>query len=118
MFADRGFSSRENVQGLADREVDLVIRPQESATPRKGLKYPAWREHITQYKKLGYEKWRDETGYGKRFPEEHTIGALINRFGDEVRARDDRIARKLLYARVALHNFAFLFSAAKTQMMA
>jgi hypothetical protein len=114
LFADRGFSSRDNVQGLADRGTDPVIRPQESATPRRGLKYPAWVEHITTYKKLGYEKWRDETGYGERFPEEHTIGALINRFGDEVKAKGDRIAQKLLYARVALHNFfALLFNSAR-----
>jgi len=119
LFADRGFSSRGNVQGLADRGMGPVIRPQESATPRGGLKHPAWRKHITQYKKLGYEKWRDETGYGKRFPEEHTIGALINRFGDEIRARSDRLASRLLSARVVLHNFsAFLFRAAKTQTMA
>lgn len=114
LFADRGFSSRDNVQGLADRGTIPVIRPQESATPTKGLKYPAWREHITQFKNLGYEKWREETGYGKRFPEEHTIGALINRLGDEVRARVDSIAHTLLYARVALHNFfAFLFNDAR-----
>jgi transposase len=105
LFADRGFSSRDNVQGLADRGTDPVIRPQESATTRNGLKYPAWREHIIQYKNLGYEKWRDETGYGKRFPEEHTIGALINRLGDEIRARSDRTASRLLLARVLLHNF-------------
>ena len=114
LFADSGFSSRDNVQGLADRGTNPVIRPQESATPTKGLKCPAWREHIIRYKELGYEKWRDETGYGKRFPEEHTIGALINRFGDEVRSRTDRVAQKLLYARVALHNFfALLFNNAR-----
>jgi hypothetical protein len=106
------------VQGLADRETDPVIRPQESATPRKSLEYPAWAKHIVEYKKLGYEKWRDETGYGRRFAEEHTIGALINRFGDEVRARTERVAEKLLYARVALYNFfAFLFNSARTTEM-
>jgi hypothetical protein len=118
LFADRGFSSRDNVQGLADRGIDPVIRPQESATPRKSLKYPAWAKHIIEYKKRGYEKWRDETGYGRRFAEEHTIGALINRFGDEVRARTERVAEKLLYARVALYNlFAFLFNSARTTEM-
>lgn len=106
------------MQGPADREVAPVIGSQESATPRGGLEHPAWREHITKVKEFGYEKWRDETGYGKRFPEEHTIGALINRFGDEIRARSDRLASRLLSARVVLHNFAFLFSAAKTQMIA
>jgi len=105
LFADRGFSSRDNVQGLADREVDPVIRPQETATPRGGLKHPAWREHIIKFKELGYEKWRDETGYGRRFPEEHTIGALTNRLGDEIRARSDRPPPRLLRARVLLHNF-------------
>jgi hypothetical protein len=64
-LADRGFSSRDNVQGLVDRGTDPVIRPQESATPRKSLKYPAWVENITKFKKLGYEKWRDKTGYGR-----------------------------------------------------
>ena len=118
LFADRGFSSRDNVQGLADRGIDPVIRPQESATPRKSLKYPAWAKHIIEYKKRGYEKWRDETGYGRRFAEEHTIGALINRFGDEVRARTERVAEKLLYARVALYNlFVFLFNSARTTEM-
>ncbi|MDI6884573.1 MAG: transposase [Hadesarchaea archaeon] len=111
LFADRGFSSRDNVQGLADRGVDPVIRPQESATPRGGLKYPAWREHITKFKELGYEKWRNETGYGKRFPEEHTIDALINRLGDAIRARSARPPPILLRARVLLHNFfAVLFN--------
>jgi len=118
LFADRGFSSRGNVQGLADRGTDPVIRPQESATPKKGLKYPAWREHIIRFKNLGYEKWKDETGYAKRFPEEHTIGALTNRFGDEVNARSDRSASRLLRARLVLHNFfAVLFNTAQTRSM-
>ena len=82
------------------------------------MKYPAWREHITRFKNLGYEKWRDETGYDKRFPEEHTIGALINRFGDEINARSDRSASRLLRARLVVHNFfAVLFNAAQTKGM-
>ncbi|MBE0447836.1 MAG: transposase [Actinobacteria bacterium] len=86
LFADRGFSSRENVQHLADKGITPVIRPQDSATPKGGMKYPAWRKNVIEYRELGYERWKEKTGYGVRFPEEHTIGALINRFGDEVRA--------------------------------
>ena len=41
LFADRGFSSRENVQRLADKDITPVIRPQDSATPKGGMKYPA-----------------------------------------------------------------------------
>lgn len=110
LFGDRGFSSRDNVQHLADREIEPVIRPQESATSRaKGS--PAWVDYIRRFKELGYEGWRDETGYGKRFQEEQGIAALINRFRGEVRARSDRVISKLLYARVVIHNlFAALFN--------
>jgi len=92
LFGDRGFSSRENVQSLAERGITPVVRPQESATPKRSMNYPAWRENVTEYRKLGYEKWREKTGYGVRFQEEHTIGALINRFGDEIRSRSIRMA--------------------------
>jgi hypothetical protein len=94
-----------------------VIRPQESATPERSLNYPAWRKNVIEYRELGYEKWKEKTGYGARFPEEHTIGALVNRFGDEIRSRSVGMASKLAGARILLHNFfAFLFSAARAQM--
>ncbi|KUO43210.1 MAG: hypothetical protein APU95_01800 [Hadesarchaea archaeon YNP_N21] len=109
LFGDSAFSSRENIQGLAEMGVEPVIKPQESATPKGGLRYPAWKEQVEIFHELGYEQWKERTGYGKRFEEEHTIGALINRFGDEVRARLDRMASKLLCARVSLRNlFALL----------
>jgi len=106
------------VQHLADKGITPVIRPQESATP-KGKRCPAWGKHVREYRELGYERWKTKTGYGTRFQEEHTIGALINRFGNEVRNKSVRMVSKLLGARVLLHNFfAFLFSTAKAQMMA
>lgn len=113
LFADTGFSSHENVQHLVDKGITPVIRPQESATPKaKGC--PAWRRHVREYRELGYEQWKAKTGYGTRFQEEHTIGALVNRFGDEVRSRSIRVTSKLLGTRILLHNFfTFLFSAAK-----
>lgn len=118
LFADRGFSSRENVQFLADNNITPVIRPQENAMPKWGLNYPAWKKNVIEYRKLGYEKWKEMTGYGMRFPEEHTIGALINRFGDEINARLSRTIQKLLYARIALHNFfAFLCNVARAKEM-
>jgi hypothetical protein len=55
-FADPEFCSRENVQGLADLGIEPVIKPQNSARPTRGLRYPAWREHIIRFKNLGYER--------------------------------------------------------------
>jgi len=83
------------------------------------MNYPAWRKNVIEYRKLGYEKWREKTGYSVRFPEEHTISALTNRFGDEIRSRSIRTASKLAGARILLHNFfAFLLGAARVQMAA
>lgn len=102
-FADTEFSSRKNIQALADRGVEPVIKPQPRATTRsKG--YPAWKWHIRRYRELGYERWRDETGYGKRFENEGAFGALIARFGDQVKARSPRVIPKLLGARMVVHN--------------
>lgn len=104
LFADGGFSSRENVQYLVDKGITPVIMPQEGATPRsKGC--PAWKKHVREYRELGYQRWKAKTGYGARFSEEHTIAALVNRFGDGVRSKSVWIASKLLGARVLLHNF-------------
>lgn len=109
LFADRGYASRANVQGLADRGTEPVIRPPSNATPKRGVRYPAWRRLVKRHQELGYERWRDETGYGKRFENEGAFGALITRFGDTVRAWNPKVAIKLLLARLVLHNFfAFL----------
>jgi hypothetical protein len=102
-YADVEFSSRKNVQGLADAGIESVIKPQESAKPRsKGC--PAWKRHIRRYRRLGYERWRDEAGYGKRFQNEGTFGALITRFGDTLRAKSLAVASKLIGARIVVHN--------------
>jgi hypothetical protein len=94
---------QKNIQALADRGIGPVIKPQPRATTRiKG--YPAWKLHIRRHRELGYERWRDVTGYGKRFENEGTFGALITRFGDQVRARSPRVIPKLLGARMVVHN--------------
>ena len=38
--------------------------------------------------------------------EEARVGALITRFGDAVRARNPKVALRLLLARLVLHNFS------------
>jgi transposase len=105
LLADCGYAPRANVQGLADRGIEPVIRPPSNATLNRGLKCPAWRKLVERYHELGYERWRDKTGYGKRFENEGAFGALITRFGDAVRARNPKIALRLLGARLVLHNF-------------
>ena len=103
VYADRGFFSRKNIQLLSALGVEPVIRPRENAKTRaKG--YPAYKRYMWRYRKLGYRRWALETGYVKRFPEEHALSNLIVKYGDEVRARSLEGAKPLIYARVLLHN--------------
>jgi len=103
LYADRGFFSRRNVELLASLGMTPVIRPKRNATPRaKGC--PAYRRLVRRYLELGYRAWAKETGYAKRFPEEHAFSNLIVKHDGWVRARSIGGASSLVYARVLLHN--------------
>ena len=108
-IADPAYASRENVQFLADRGIEPIIKPRENATRKSGGSF-AWRKLVSEYQELGYERWKNKTGYDRRFEEEHAFAALIVRFGDKVRAKCPRIASKLIQIRLILHNlFAALY---------
>jgi hypothetical protein len=56
LLADPAYSSRENVQFLADLGIEPIIMPKESAgTLAKG--YPAWRRLILEFMELGAKGW-------------------------------------------------------------
>ena len=41
---------------------------------------------MREFKKLGYERWRDEKGYGIRWRIESLFSAVKRTFGESVRA--------------------------------
>jgi len=110
LFGDPGFSSRDNVQDLTD----LGITPRDKAAGK--LHHSEQGESGLEGTHKGVPRARirevEEKDWIRReVPRETKIGALINRFGDEVRTRSVRMASKLLGARVTLHNFfAVLFN--------
>jgi hypothetical protein len=56
LLADPAYSSRENVQFLADLGIEPIIMPKESAGAlAKG--YPAWRRLILEFMELGAKGW-------------------------------------------------------------
>ncbi|KXB01682.1 hypothetical protein AKJ41_00555 [candidate division MSBL1 archaeon SCGC-AAA259O05] len=69
LFADSGYASRSFVQTVADSGAEPVVKPPKNATG-KTRGSPAWRKLVEEDKELDYKEWRDETGYGKRFPNE------------------------------------------------
>ena len=48
--------------------------------------HPARRKAVREFKKLGYERWRDEKGYGIRWRIESLFSAVKRTFGESVRA--------------------------------
>lgn len=104
VMGDAAFASRENVQYLADLGIEASIRPPEHATSKARGSF-AWRRLVTEFRELGYERWKRKTGYERRFEEEHALAALVNRFGNWVRARCERISEVLVQARMLVHNF-------------
>lgn len=104
LFGDPAYAGRGFVQGIADSGATPVVKPSSNATAKtKGS--PAWRELVKEYQELGYEDWRDKTGYGKRFPNEGHFGAFDTRFGDEMNVRSKHMGERIGLARVVLHNF-------------
>ncbi|MEM3290976.1 MAG: transposase [Candidatus Micrarchaeaceae archaeon] len=80
MLGDPAYSSRENVQFLADLGIEPVIPPNESAGAlAKG--HSAWRRLILEFMELGVERWVEEKGYGLRFTSESIFSALKLKFG-------------------------------------
>lgn len=103
LLADPAYSSRENVQLLADLGIEPVIMPKESAgTLAKG--YPAWRSLILELMELGVEGWIKEKGYGLRFTSESVFSALKQKFGGVLSSKGPETWARELLARVAAHN--------------
>ncbi|KXA93367.1 hypothetical protein AKJ64_00850 [candidate division MSBL1 archaeon SCGC-AAA259E17] len=104
LFGDPAYAGRDFIQTVADSGAKPVVKPQSNATPKtKGS--PAWRKLVEEYQELGYEKWGDKTGYGKRFPNESQFGSFNSRFGEEMNVKSTHIAERIGLARMILHNF-------------
>jgi hypothetical protein len=64
--------------------VDVVVPPRENASTRRG--HPARRKAVREFKELGYDRWREERGYGVRWRVESLFSAVKRTFGESVRA--------------------------------
>jgi len=59
-----------------------VVPPRENA--RRG--HPARRKAVREFKQLGYDRWREERGYGVRWRVESLFSAVKRTFGESVSA--------------------------------
>jgi len=71
-----------DANGVYKTGVEVVVPPRKNA--RRG--HPARRKAVREFKRLGYEGWREEEGYGNRWRVESLFSAVKRTFGESVRA--------------------------------
>jgi len=69
-YGDKAYDTNE----IYNLGVDVVVPPRKDASTRRG--HPARRKAVREFKKLGYERWRDEKGYGNRWLVESLFSAV------------------------------------------
>uniref|UniRef100_D0KV99 Transposase IS4 family protein n=1 Tax=Saccharolobus solfataricus (strain 98/2) TaxID=555311 RepID=D0KV99_SACS9 len=62
--------------------VEVVVPPKKNASTKRHL---ARRKAVREFRKLGYDRWREEKGYGVRWRVESLFSAVKRTFGESVR---------------------------------
>jgi len=79
----------KKVERFYDKAYDAneVYKTGVEVPPRKNARRgPARRKAVREFKRLGYERWREEKGYGNRWRIESLFSAVKRTFGESVRA--------------------------------
>jgi len=79
-YGDKAYDANE----VYKTGVEVVVPPRENASTRRG--HPARRKTVREFKELGYDRWREEKGYGVRWRVESLFSAVKRTFGESVRA--------------------------------
>ena len=79
-YGDKAYDANE----VYKTGVEVVVPPRENASTRRG--HPARRKAVREFKRLGYNRWREEKGYGVRWRIESLFSAVKRTFGESVRA--------------------------------
>jgi hypothetical protein len=79
-YGDKAYDANE----VYNTGVEVVVPPRENASTRRG--HPARRKAVREFKELGYDRWREERGYGVRWRVESLFSAVKRTFGESVGA--------------------------------
>jgi len=100
--ADGAYDKRKVYESAAVRSIKLVTPPQDGAAH-----WEAGHPRNTAIEKIqteGYEKWRDDTGYGLRAMAENAMFRLKTLFGEHLSARLPETQTAEVHVRVAAMN--------------
>jgi transposase, IS4 family len=79
-YGDKAYDANE----IYKTGVEVVVPPRKNASTKRG--HPARRKVVREFKRLGYNRWREKKGYGVRWRIESLFSAVKRTFGESVRA--------------------------------
>ena len=86
VYGDGGYDSRENFNYLSENDIEPVIKMRSnSSTKSRGS--PSRARKVREYRKLGYERWKDKYRYGYRWTAESFFSGAKRVFGETCRAK-------------------------------
>ena len=86
VYGDGGYDSKENFNYLAENGIEPVIKIRNnSSTKSRGS--PSRAKRVREYRKLGYERWRDRYRYGYRWSAESFFSGVKRVFGETCRSK-------------------------------
>ena len=86
VYGDGGYDSKKNFNYLAENNIELVIKIRiNSSTRSRGS--PSRAKIVREYRKLGYERWKDKYRYGHRWSAESFFSGVKRVFGETCRSK-------------------------------
>ncbi|MCD6126753.1 MAG: IS5 family transposase [Thaumarchaeota archaeon] len=103
VYGDGAYDTRSAFNLMEEKGILPAIKIRKTASTRsRGSPYRA--RYVREYKRVGYEKWREEVEYGKRWRVESTFSALKRIFGEGVRASSAEQMFREVEMRIMIYN--------------
>ena len=86
VYGDGGYDSKKNFNYLAENNIELVIKIRSNSSTRSRGS-PSRAKIVREYRKLGYERWKDKYRYGHRWSAESFFSGVKRVFGETCRSK-------------------------------
>ncbi|MEM3455489.1 MAG: transposase [Thermoproteota archaeon] len=103
VYGDKAYFSRKNYKIAKKYGIVLHSPPKKNARAiKRGIK--EYRDEVKLHEEIGYDRWKEVTGYKERFNKEFVFAMLKTMFGEEIRAQSLEGAGIALLSMVSLSN--------------
>lgn len=97
ILADGMYDTKEDFSMLEEKNIEPGIKIRKNAST-KARGSPCRAKHVREYKKLGYDKWKEKYGYGYRWSSESAFSSVKRITGEHVTSH----TRRNMFREVAL----------------